>query len=114
MASSRLSSSATIPNTNHAMSFPSHQATATEEKQVQYRQLVSRATTQRLHSASLDNLTKLQDCVISATTVEAWELRERAIARGKTKAALRNLGITWGNVSRFSRSIFFSRRFVAD
>ena len=101
MACSRLSSPATIPNTNNAVPFPSHQTTTTEDKQVQYRQLISRATTQRLHSPSLDNLSKLQQCVISATTVEAWELRERAIARGKTKAALSKLGVPWGNVSRF-------------
>ncbi|CAE7013116.1 hypothetical protein PTTW11_02454 [Pyrenophora teres f. teres] len=75
--------------------FSSQQDNATEDKAVQYRQLISRATTQRLHSTSLDNLAQLQGHGIMDNTVEAWELRERGIARKKAQAAIQQLGIPW-------------------
>jgi hypothetical protein len=57
----------------------------------QYRQLVSRAATQRLHSPSLDQA--------SPSLAEAWEFHERRIAREKARQQLRYLGVSWG-VSR--------------
>jgi hypothetical protein len=64
-----------------------------EEKEVQYRQLVSRAVTQRLHSPSLSHV-RFED--LHADTFEAWELRERLIARDKAILETEKLGITWG------------------
>jgi hypothetical protein len=65
----------------------------TEELEVQYRQLISRAVTQRLHSPSLSHL-KFQD--VRADTLEAWELHERLISRDKARLETKMLGVAWG------------------
>ncbi|KAI2482203.1 hypothetical protein Ptr902_06584 [Pyrenophora tritici-repentis] len=96
MASSFRSLSLCNPcSTEYNTGFSSQQDTATEDKAVQYRQLISRATTQRLHSTSLEDLTRLERYIIMGSAVEAWELQERVIARGKAQAAIRKLGIPW-------------------
>ncbi|KAF1935946.1 hypothetical protein EJ02DRAFT_360312 [Clathrospora elynae] len=61
------------------------------EKNIQYRQLVSRAVTQRLHSPSLDDVStsSLQN------TLEAWEMEERKKSRHKATMEARILGIAW-------------------
>jgi hypothetical protein len=69
------------------------QGITTEEREVQYRQLISRAVTQRLHSPSLSHL-KFQD--VRADTLEAWELRERLISRDKARLETKILGVAWG------------------
>jgi hypothetical protein len=69
------------------------QGITTEEREVQYRQLISRAVTQRLHSPSLSHL-KHQD--VRADTLEAWELRERLISRDKARVETKILGVAWG------------------
>jgi hypothetical protein len=58
---------------------------------VQYRQLVSRGATQRLHSPSLDH--PLQ------TSNDAWEFNERQIARGKARRHIQTLGVPWSMYS---------------
>jgi hypothetical protein len=65
-------------------------------KEVQYRQLVSRAVTQRLHSPSLDDFTKIGVNDTLAHTLEAWEVQERCIARSKARIEAEMLGIPWG------------------
>ena len=85
-----------MPCINHDTRISFSQEIATEDKAMQYRQLISRATTQRFHSTSLDGLTQPEHYGIMNDTVEAWELRERAIARAKAQATIRQLGIPWG------------------
>jgi len=85
-------------NINYDTRIRSGQETATEDKAVQYRQLISRATTQRFHSTSVDDLTQIEDCGIMDNTVEAWELRERAVARAKAQATILQLDIPWGTL----------------
>ncbi|KAH8701289.1 hypothetical protein GQ44DRAFT_55837 [Phaeosphaeriaceae sp. PMI808] len=58
--------------------------------EVHYRQLVSRAVTQRLHSPSLDNLRPT-----SGDSITKWELGERTYAREKAKVHTGALGVTW-------------------
>jgi hypothetical protein len=64
---------------------------------VQYRQLVSRGITQRIHSPSLDDLT-----LPSLSSVEAWEKQERCTAREKACRELQRLGVSW---SRYYASL---------
>ena len=87
---------ANMPRINYDTRISSSPEIATEDKAMQYRQLISRATTQRFHSASLDGLTQPQHYGIMDKTVEAWELRELAIARAKAQATIGQLGIPWG------------------
>jgi len=81
---------------NYDTRIRSRQETATEDKAVQYRQLISRATTQRFHSTLLDDLTQVENRGIMDNTVETWELREHAVARAKAQAMIRQLDIPWG------------------
>jgi hypothetical protein len=67
-------------------------------KEMQYRQLVSRAVTQRLHSPSLDDFTKMGVNDTLAHTLEAWEVQERCIARSKARTEAEMLGIPWSEV----------------
>jgi hypothetical protein len=69
-----------------------------EGKKVQYRQLVSRAVTQRLHSSSLEDLTKTTVDTTPAHTLEEWELQERCIARNKARVEAEMLGIPWSTI----------------
>ncbi|KAI4658977.1 uncharacterized protein J4E79_006737 [Alternaria viburni] len=69
---------------------------------VQYRQLISRAVTQRLHSPSLDDLTKTKAGVAPIQSLEEWELQERCIARNKARNEAEELGIPW---TRFIRDV---------
>jgi hypothetical protein len=69
-----------------------------EGKKVQYRQLVSRAVTQRLHSSSLEDLTKTTVDTTPAHTLEEWELQERCIARNKARVETEMLGIPWSTI----------------
>ncbi|KAI4954518.1 hypothetical protein J4E91_002231 [Alternaria rosae] len=62
---------------------------------VQYRQLISRAVTQRLHSPSLDDLTKTNLGDVPVHSLEEWELQERCIARNKARTEAEELGIPW-------------------
>ncbi|KAI4960379.1 hypothetical protein J4E86_002001 [Alternaria arbusti] len=62
---------------------------------VQYRQLISRAVTQRLHSPSLDDLTKKKAGDAPVHSLEQWELQERCIARSKARTEAEELGIPW-------------------
>ncbi|KAF2249470.1 hypothetical protein BU26DRAFT_595370 [Trematosphaeria pertusa] len=55
---------------------------------VQYRQLVSRAVTQRLHSLSLDDLTTFSG--------DAWEKTDRVKARERVRRDVQLLGVAWG------------------
>jgi len=72
---------------------------------VQYRQLISRAVTQRLHSPSLDDLTKTQVGVAPVQSLEEWELQERCIARNKSRIEAEELGIPWcKNACLFART----------
>ncbi|KAF1833462.1 hypothetical protein BDW02DRAFT_475505, partial [Decorospora gaudefroyi] len=61
----------------------------------QYRQLISRAATQRLHSPSLDNLPLDFTPNPNPDTMQAWETQERLTARQKAHATLQYLGISW-------------------
>lgn len=81
-------------NTN---AYPKGQKDAIDDgkREVQYRQLISRAVTQRLHSPSLDDLTKTDVNDTLAHTLEAWEVQERCIARNKAWIETEMLGIPW-------------------
>ncbi|KAH7070697.1 hypothetical protein BKA63DRAFT_384426, partial [Paraphoma chrysanthemicola] len=57
---------------------------------VQYRQLISRAVTQRLHSPSLDS-----NQPGNQENSDAWETNERSIARDKAKTQVLLLSKTW-------------------
>lgn len=65
-----------------------------EAQTLQHRQLVSRAATQRLHSASLDEVAPL-----STNCFEMWERQERLKSRAKARIQLEGLHITWGNIA---------------
>ena len=80
------------PYAQRIASIPDKEHT-TEDQEVQYRQLVSRAVTQRLHSPSLSNI-NLKD--LYTDSWEAWELRERLIARNKAKIEIEGLRVSWG------------------
>jgi len=67
---------------------------------VQYRQLISRAVTQRLHSPSLEDLTKTKVGVAPVQSLEEWELQERCIARNKARVEAEKLGISWSKTAR--------------
>ncbi|KAF2824901.1 hypothetical protein CC86DRAFT_296040 [Ophiobolus disseminans] len=60
-------------------------------KDIEYRQLISRAVTQRLHSPSLD----LPPAIPSSDSLLNWELAERLLAREKAKQHTKALGIQW-------------------
>ncbi|KAH4957363.1 hypothetical protein HBI18_181400 [Parastagonospora nodorum] len=55
----------------------------------EYRQLVSRAITQRLHSPTDTN-----------SSLDAWELAERKVARAKARERLGKLGVSWDEFVR--------------
>jgi len=82
---------------------------------VQYRQLISRAVTQRLHSPSLDDLTKTKAGVAPVQSLEEWELQERCIARNKARNEAEELGIPWSKTAhllactRLPRSMCITR-----
>lgn len=59
---------------------------------VEYRQLVSRASTQRLHSPSLSNTRKL----LASDPLAQWELDERRMSKARMEERIRFLGINWG------------------
>ena len=61
---------------------------------VQYRQLVSRAMTQRLHSPTLSSRPRTIDTDIDI--FEAWEKAEREQAKDKAKAHANMLGVQRG------------------
>ncbi|KAI4629473.1 uncharacterized protein J4E87_003737 [Alternaria ethzedia] len=69
--------------------------TNNDQEAVQYRQLISRAVTQRLHSPSLDDLTKTKVGVTPVQSLEEWELQERCIAQSKARIEAEELGIPW-------------------
>jgi hypothetical protein len=52
---------------------------------IEYRQLISRAITQRLHSSTP-----------TKSSLDAWELAERKVAQTKARERLGKLGVTWG------------------
>ncbi|KAH7082397.1 hypothetical protein FB567DRAFT_474864 [Paraphoma chrysanthemicola] len=62
---------------------------------VQYRQLISRAVTQRLHSPSLDS-----DQPDDKGYSDAWETNERRKARDKAKTQVLLLGRSWDEFVR--------------
>jgi hypothetical protein len=64
--------------------------TQTDPINVQYRQLVSRAATQRLHSPSLDRRPSPQHNVF-----DIWEIQERQQARARAGIHARSLGVSW-------------------
>ena len=66
---------------------------------VQYRQLISRAVTQRLHSPSLDDLTNTKAGDTTVHFLEEWELQERCIARNKARVEAEKLGIPWSKTA---------------
>ena len=66
---------------------------------VQYRQLISRAVTQRLHSPSLDDLTKTKAGDTHVHSLVQWELQERCIARNKARIETEGLGIPWSKTT---------------
>lgn len=72
----------TMPFLSHYVQEPVH---------VHYRQLVSRAVTQRLHSPSL-----VQEMSISERDPDAWELVDRMRCKQKIEIQVRSLGIRWG------------------
>lgn len=51
---------------------------------IEYRQLVSRAVTQRLHSLAPNH------------DLDEWEVEERIVAKAKAQRRLQRLGVTWG------------------
>ena len=74
------------------------------QEAVQYRQLISRAVTQRLHSPSLEDLTKTAAGNIIAHTLEEWEIQERCIARIKARNEAEEFGIPWSKTALLART----------
>jgi len=56
----------------------------TPKPAIEYRQLISRAITQRLHSPTWPS------------SLDAWERNERLSAQAKARERLGKLGVTWG------------------
>ncbi|KAH8639731.1 hypothetical protein IG631_07501 [Alternaria alternata] len=80
----------------HTKGYSRTQRNATnDDRGVQYRQLVSRAVTQRLHSPSLDDLTKTDVANKLAHPLKTWETQERSIARDKARIEAKMLDIPW-------------------
>jgi len=69
------------------------------QETVQYRQLISRAVTQRLHSPSFDDLIKTKVGDTPAHSLEEWEMQERCIARNKARLEAEELGIPWSKTA---------------
>ena len=65
-------------------------------RQVQYRLLVSRAVTQRLHSPSLAEAPSS-----AVNTVEEWEKQDRRFAKANVEAGARLLGVSWRRSTDF-------------
>jgi hypothetical protein len=76
--------------------------TQTDPINVQYRQLVSRAATQRLHSPSLDRIPSAQHNVF-----ETWEMQERQQAREKARMHAQSLGVSWSMPPSYSLEYFW-------
>jgi hypothetical protein len=88
------------PPSAHTEACLTRQRNATvDDRRVQYRQLISRAVTQRLHSPSLDDLTKTDVGHTLAHTLKAWETQERCIARDKARNEAEMLGIPWSKTT---------------
>lgn len=84
----------------HTKGYSRTQRNATnDDRGVQYRQLVSRAVTQRLHSPSLDDLTKTDVANKLAHPLKTWETQERSIARDKARVEAKMLDIPWSKTT---------------
>jgi hypothetical protein len=68
--------------------------------EVQYRQLVSRAATQRLHSPSLD-----EDLPAGDNKFLTWEMNERRKARNKAKMQVCMFDRSWSTFPRIDTHI---------
>jgi len=96
-----LSSTKRSDSNNHAYPQAHEDETDDDREAVQYRQLISRAVTQRLHSPSLDDLTKTKAGDVPIHSLEEWELQERCIARSKARIEAGELGIPWSKITHF-------------
>lgn len=68
--------------------------------EIQYRQLVSQAGTQRLHSPSLERTSPgINDEHLG------WEINERRDSREKAKLKLKSLGFSWGMCCKYKESL---------
>jgi hypothetical protein len=65
---------------------------------IEYRQLVSRSSTQRLHSPSLDPLGH-----VKTDNPRQWEIDDRKKSRAKAQQQLRMLGVSWSKAAIPSR-----------
>lgn len=102
MAITMLEMGSTKPSNFNTDVHPQARKDATNDGRaaVQYRQLISRAVTQRLHSPSLDDLTKTNLGDAPVHSLEEWELQERCIARNKARTEAEELCIPWSKTAR--------------
>ncbi|KAG9190828.1 hypothetical protein G6011_08916 [Alternaria panax] len=92
--------SAKPPNVHTEASSTTQRNETDDDRGVQYRQLISRAVTQRLHSPSLDGIMKTDVGDNFAHPLEAWETQERCTARDKAQTEAEILGIPWAQFVR--------------
>jgi hypothetical protein len=62
--------------------------------EIEYRQLVSRSSTQRLHSPSLDHLPR-----VTTKSLVQWEIDDRKTSRAKAQQQLSVLGVSWSRMA---------------
>jgi hypothetical protein len=72
-------------NTRHGLPTKPSALQHPQTPNIEYRQLVSRAVTQRLHSPAPSH------------DLDEFEVEERIVAKAKAHQRLRRLGVTWGN-----------------